>query len=336
MLYGKSPFLHENANIMFGKIMEEEPIFPREFKYSEESTDLIKKLLKKANSERIGYDDEQEIFTHPWFNDIDFAKLIAKKLPALVIPCVEEENKLNKTVSQKSIKELKMVDNDEEGDGSQNSFSLDLSFEKETTPKKNLVKGVNDSMEDFSYFEEDGWVETAIACDQDNLLEEFEDERRVQLLTNIEEYSEYSDEGGPIKERDALTSPPGETMTKSTSEGEEKVKRKGSVDSQFDEYAKKDKKDKDKESEKTDRKGSDPHRGNQKRADSSDKVNENHHKSNKCDCVTVSNKISPNSLKKDLDKAAAPIELSPAEPTISRSVSEHDTLTQHTHDTHES
>lgn len=91
MLYGKSPFIHENANMMYGRIMEEEPTFPKDLKYSDDSTDLIKRLLKKTGADRIGYDDEQEIFTHPWFNDIDFAKLIAKKLPAIVIPHVDEK-----------------------------------------------------------------------------------------------------------------------------------------------------------------------------------------------------------------------------------------------------
>lgn len=318
--------MHENPNIMYGQIMEEEPTFPREFKYSDESTDLIKKLLRKANAERIGYDDEQEIFTHPWFNDIDFAKLIAKKLPALVIPCVEEENKLNRNISQKSAKEqLRMkedCDEEDEGEGSQKSFSLDLSFEKEGTPMKNKTKGVNDSLDDFSYFEEEGWVETAIDYDQENMLEEFEDERRVQLLTNIEEHTEYSlDEENPNKERDALTSPPGETMTKSVSEGEEKGRRKGSIDSQIDEYTKKDKKEKVKENEKPERKGSDPKCGCLlKKADSSDKVIDTS-KSSKCDNGSMLQMISPLLKRKELDKMVEPRELSPSESLLTRTQS---------------
>lgn len=99
MLYGKSPFLHENAGMMYGKIMEEEPSFVKDVKYSDDSIDLMKRLLKKNGADRIGYDDEQEIFTHPWFNDIDFAKLIAKKLPAVVIPHVDESPGQKETVS---------------------------------------------------------------------------------------------------------------------------------------------------------------------------------------------------------------------------------------------
>lgn len=283
MLYGKSPFLHENPNIMYGKIMEEEPSFPRDFKYSDESTDLIKKLLKKSNSDRIGYDDEQEIFTHPWFNNIDFAKLIAKKLSAMIIPCVEDHTPLKKSRSKT---EETMAEDEE----NEKSFSLDLSFEKEKSSSKQKIKGVNDSMEDFSYFEEEGWVDTAIE-DNENLLEEFEEERRVQLLTNIEEYTEYSmDEDNQIKDRDNLRSPPGESVNANSEVDEkESYKRKGSIDSQISEYNKT-QKDREKDCEKSERKGSD-HKttATMKKSDSSDKVNE----------ANKSNKVSPSHAKLD-------------------------------------
>ena len=272
MLYGKSPFLHENPNLMYGKIIEGEPTFPKEFKYSEDVIDLIKKLLKKNGAERIGYDDEQEIFTHPWFNDIDFAKLIAKKLPALVIPCVED------TIppTRKSLSQRPTEDGSEEQVVEENA--IELSFEQEVTPSKQKKQGVNDSMDDFSYFEEEGWVETAIDATDENILEEFADEQRIQMLTNIEEYSEVSacdeDESGIKKEkRDALISPQGELATNVTNESEEKekFKRKGSVDSQFGEKIKQAPKE-----EKPERKYTDatviPVL---KKADSSDRINDN-------------------------------------------------------------
>lgn len=281
MLYGKSPFLHENPNIMYGKIMEEEPIFSRDLKYSEEAMDLIKRLLKKSNSDRIGYDDEQEIFTHPWFNNIDFAKLIAKKLSAMIIPCVENHAPVMKIRSKSG--EVRS-----DGEDLDQSLSLELSFEKEKSASKLKLKGGNDSMEDFSYFEEEGWVETAIE-DNENLLGEFEEERRVQLLTNIEEYTEYSvDDENQMKDRDALRSPPGESV-KASSETDEKesYRRKGSVDSQISEYNKS-QKDRDKEVEKPERKGSDSKiSAALKKCDSSDKINES----------SKTPKISPTHLK---------------------------------------
>lgn len=271
MLYGKSPFLHENPNLMYGKIIEAEPQFPKEFKYSDEAIDLIKKLLKKNGAERVGYDDEQEIFTHPWFNDIDFAKLIAKKLPALVIPCVEDVT----APTRKSLSQRPTEDGSEE---QEIENELELSFEMEGTPSKQKIAGVNDSIDDFSYFEEEGWVETAVDAFDENILQEFEDERNIQMLTNIEEYSEASvneEEGGIKKEkRDALNSPQGELLhTTSQESGDEKdkVRRKGSIDSQFGEKLK----NTPKESEKSERKATDPSFNHVlKKADSSDKVSE--------------------------------------------------------------
>lgn len=303
MLYGKSPFLHENPNLMYGRIIEGEPTFPKEFKYSEEVIDLIKKLLKKNGAERIGYDDEQEIFTHPWFNDIDFAKLIAKKLPAVVIPCVEES-------TTRTRKSLSHRPTDEELEEQAFEDELDLSFEHENTPSKQKKIGVNDSLDDFSYFEEEGWVETAIdAHDDENILEEFEDEKRIQMLTNIEEYSELSgldeEEGGGKKEkRDALNSPQGElARTVSTEDEKERLKRKGSIDSQFSEKIKL---NTPKDSEKSEKKSQDNSSNPVlKKADSSDTVTD-----------SKKNSSSPSSclLKKDKDKPLCMDPILPASP----------------------
>ena len=289
MLYGKSPFLHENPNLMYGKIIEGEPVFPKEFKYSDEAIDLIKKLLKKNGAERIGYDDEQEIFTHPWFNDIDFAKLIAKKLPALVIPCVENVT----APARKSLGQRPTEDGSEEQEKDEDS--LELSFEIEGTPSKKKG-GVNDSIDDFSYFEEEGWVETAIDVHDENILDEFHDEQRIQMLTNIEEYSEISvngddDEGGKKEKRDALNSPQGElvkTPSHDNGEEKEKVKRKGSIDSQFGDKLKSG----PKEIEKAERKSTDPSCNHLlKKADSSDKVSETAKKSTSASVIIKADKI---------------------------------------------
>lgn len=300
MLYGKSPFLHENPNLMYGRILEGEPTFPKEFKYSDDVIDLIKKLLKKNGAERIGYDDEQEIFTHPWFNDIDFAKLIAKKLPSVVIPCVEESiPRTRKSLSQRPT--------EEELEEQAFENELDLSFEHENTPSKQKKLGVNDSMDDFSYFEEEGWVETAIdAHDDDHILEEFEDEKRIQMLTNIEEYSELSgadeEEGVKKEKRDALNSPQGE-LAKSVSneEEKEKIKRKASIDSQFGEKIKSTPKDSDKAERKTIDSSSNPVL---KKADSSDTITDSKKNSSPSSAL----------LKKDKEKQICIDPMMPASP----------------------
>ena len=80
MLYKRSPFYSKNSKKMFQGIISRDPVFPRRYKYSEEAIDLISRLLKKNPINRIGYEDEQEIFTHPWFDDINFEVLATKKV----------------------------------------------------------------------------------------------------------------------------------------------------------------------------------------------------------------------------------------------------------------
>ena len=53
--------------------------FPKH-NYSKESEDLILRLLKKNPLNRIGSNDEEHIFKHPWFKSIDFASLKSKKV----------------------------------------------------------------------------------------------------------------------------------------------------------------------------------------------------------------------------------------------------------------
>jgi hypothetical protein len=236
MLYGRSPFLHDNPNMMFGKILEDEPSFPKEFKYSEESTDIIKKLLKKNGNERIGVEDEQEIFTHPWFNDIDFGKLNQKKLPALIIPHIDEDGPYKHFMDEDEEEESRAVQH------------LELSFEKDDKEKENKKaimpmiaaaavfpqrKTPDASFEDFSYFEEEEAVETPLQDDDRFLEDEWIEERRVQLLTNIEEGEDE------VEERDALDSPKNEEEEASSPKNEkneqpaseEKIlKKKGSME----------------------------------------------------------------------------------------------------------
>lgn len=89
MLYGVSPFMDPAEHIMSNNIIEKAPEFPKDLKYSEAAIDLIKKLLEKNPSSRIGHDDEQDIFLHPWFNDIEFTTLLSRKVsPCQAASCV--------------------------------------------------------------------------------------------------------------------------------------------------------------------------------------------------------------------------------------------------------
>lgn len=221
MLYGKTPFFHENPDVMYQNILEGEPVFPKEFKYSEEAIEFIKLLLKKSTAERVGYDDEQEIFTHPWFNEIDFPKLLTKALPAKIIPHIDEEI-------------LQWINSESEEDQVKEMDKMELSFEiEEERAKKRAAKRSmanpsfaelqnqkEDSFDNFSYFEEEEFVETAVHdhTEREKLNQKFEQEKRVQLLTNQPEYSfEASEQDsceGDQHKRDALNSPRGDTGRK--------------------------------------------------------------------------------------------------------------------------
>jgi serine/threonine protein kinase len=214
MLYGKTPFYSENPDVMYKNILEGEPVFPKEYKYSPEAIEFIKLLLKKSTAERIGYDDEQEIFTHPWFNDIDFPKLLTKALPAKIIPHLDEEilQWIHADSADEDIKELDKKDI---------SFEMEEERAKKRLAKKSIVNSSEvqtqnekeDSFDNFSYFEEEEFVETAVHDHSERALlnEKFEEERRIQLITNQPEYSfEASDVDsckGDQHKRDALNSP---------------------------------------------------------------------------------------------------------------------------------
>ena len=85
MLFGVSPFFNRNQKLMFKGIIQQNPTFPKH-SFSKDCEDLILKLLKKNPLNRIGSEDEEEIFNHPWFNSIDFASLKAKKV--IYIPLI--------------------------------------------------------------------------------------------------------------------------------------------------------------------------------------------------------------------------------------------------------
>ena len=79
MLFGVSPFFNRNSKLMFKGIIQQNPTFPKHT-FSKESEDFILKLLKKNPLNRIGSEDEEDIFNHPWFSSIDFSSLKAKKV----------------------------------------------------------------------------------------------------------------------------------------------------------------------------------------------------------------------------------------------------------------
>lgn len=85
MLIGVTPFYNRNRNMLLMKIKNSKVIFPDRTRYridySDEIVDLIVQLLAKDKNKRLGYkDDGAEILRHPFFADLDIAKLERKEV----------------------------------------------------------------------------------------------------------------------------------------------------------------------------------------------------------------------------------------------------------------
>jgi len=65
--------------VLYKAIQEEEPFFPEIL--TPDAKDLLEKLLQKDPEKRLGYrNGAKEVMDHPFFNVIDFGKLIVKQL----------------------------------------------------------------------------------------------------------------------------------------------------------------------------------------------------------------------------------------------------------------
>lgn len=88
MLIGIPPFYDKNREKMFHKIKTKSPKFPDQkahgFSISETAQDLIRKLLEKDMTKRLGAkNDSTEILNHPFFKEIDIDELWDKRVSIL-------------------------------------------------------------------------------------------------------------------------------------------------------------------------------------------------------------------------------------------------------------
>ncbi|KAI8379340.1 Pkinase-domain-containing protein [Radiomyces spectabilis] len=87
MLTGLPPFYDENTNEMYRKILQDELRFPEDM--AEEAQSLLRGLLTREPTQRLGNNGPEEIKSHPFFASIDWRKLIQKKMQPPFKPSVE-------------------------------------------------------------------------------------------------------------------------------------------------------------------------------------------------------------------------------------------------------
>lgn len=68
---------------------------------SDSMKDFIKKILDKDPSKRLGNKGPEEIMQHPWFDDLDFNKLIKKQIKAPYVPEVQTEEQIRRDIKNK-------------------------------------------------------------------------------------------------------------------------------------------------------------------------------------------------------------------------------------------
>ncbi len=86
MLTGLPPFYDENVQEMYRKILEDPLRFPDDV--DKEARHLLTGLLTRDPTKRLGSGGATEIRAHPFFRDIDWKKLVAKKIQPPFKPSV--------------------------------------------------------------------------------------------------------------------------------------------------------------------------------------------------------------------------------------------------------
>ena len=101
---GRPPFLDKNHHKLGKLIKKAKIIFPDPIKHkiemSEEMKDFITRLLDRDPSRRLGNNGADEIMSHPWFADLDFKKLLKKKIRSPYIPSLKKNTGFDKEAQE--------------------------------------------------------------------------------------------------------------------------------------------------------------------------------------------------------------------------------------------
>ncbi|CAK72296.1 unnamed protein product (macronuclear) [Paramecium tetraurelia] len=82
LISGLPPYYSHNTQEIYHSILTETIQFPDYVQISNQLKDLIISLLEKDAKERLGSKEGViEILSHPWFNDVDFEKIMNRQLP---------------------------------------------------------------------------------------------------------------------------------------------------------------------------------------------------------------------------------------------------------------
>jgi len=93
MLTGLPPFYAQNVNVMYQKILTGELRVPNYV--SDDARSLLEGLLTREPAQRLGTKGGAEVKQHPWFSDIDWAKLERKEIEPPFKPNVKSQDDIS-------------------------------------------------------------------------------------------------------------------------------------------------------------------------------------------------------------------------------------------------
>ena len=83
LIFGKRPYINIERKALKQEIFAKEvqikkSQLPKDF--TEECMNFVNHMIKRKQSERLGFDNIKRIFNHPWLSDVDFKSLYLKKI----------------------------------------------------------------------------------------------------------------------------------------------------------------------------------------------------------------------------------------------------------------
>lgn len=84
LVVGAPPFIRTANGDLFEKILQRDVYLPGHL--SSKCKNFLRSLLRKDPKTRLGAQGITEIFSHPWLKDLNFGKVILKKVPVPVKP----------------------------------------------------------------------------------------------------------------------------------------------------------------------------------------------------------------------------------------------------------